>query len=140
MSSRSGEFHPQPLTEPYVNLSIHTALLASLLRDELRRVTDLPMGEEVWVLSGLAFKPPGCPRPIGSITAIFLHHPANKSCVQQEKYISLACFPEPTVVVDPATKNGIEHIGYLREFSPCPALDFQRPHSMIEFLDRLGTH
>jgi len=23
--SRPGEFHPEPLTEPYVNLSIHTA-------------------------------------------------------------------------------------------------------------------
>ena len=26
-SSRQGEFHHKPLTEPYVNLSIHTALL-----------------------------------------------------------------------------------------------------------------
>jgi len=26
-SSRQGEFHPKPLTEPYVNLSIHTALV-----------------------------------------------------------------------------------------------------------------
>ena len=25
-ASRAGEFHPHPLTEPYVNLSIHTAL------------------------------------------------------------------------------------------------------------------
>src|SRR5215467_2730450 len=25
MPSRPGEFHPEPLTEPYVNLSIHTA-------------------------------------------------------------------------------------------------------------------
>jgi len=25
MLSRPGEFHPEPLTEPYVNLSIHTA-------------------------------------------------------------------------------------------------------------------
>jgi len=26
-SSRQGEFHPKPLSEPYVNLSIHTALI-----------------------------------------------------------------------------------------------------------------
>jgi hypothetical protein len=25
LPSRPGEFHPEPLTEPYVNLSIHTA-------------------------------------------------------------------------------------------------------------------
>ena len=26
LSSRPGEFHPQPLTEPYVKVSLHTAL------------------------------------------------------------------------------------------------------------------
>ena len=26
MSSRQGEFHPKPLTEPYVKVSLHTAL------------------------------------------------------------------------------------------------------------------
>jgi len=26
MSSRQGEFHPKPLTEPYVKISLHTAL------------------------------------------------------------------------------------------------------------------
>ncbi len=29
-SSRPREFHPQPLTEPYVNLSIHTALIVQM--------------------------------------------------------------------------------------------------------------
>jgi len=27
VSSRQGEFHPKPLTEPYVTVSRHTALL-----------------------------------------------------------------------------------------------------------------
>jgi hypothetical protein len=35
-SSRPGESHPRPLSEPYVNLSIHTALRIQLLRHHPR--------------------------------------------------------------------------------------------------------
>jgi hypothetical protein len=46
-SSRPGELPPEPLTEPYVNLSIHTALR----KLKSKRVTALPVIEEFRVFS-----------------------------------------------------------------------------------------
>ena len=49
VSSRQGEFHPKPLTEPYMTVSCHTALVIQIYAISTRK-TDFPMVEQVWEL------------------------------------------------------------------------------------------
>ena len=43
-SSRQGEFHPKPLTEPYLKLSLHTALVT-----QSYILKDCPVIKHCWV-------------------------------------------------------------------------------------------
>ena len=48
VSSRQGEFHPEPLTEPYVIVSHHTALLIQLI--PLIRISKVPVVKQTRIL------------------------------------------------------------------------------------------
>ena len=57
LSSRPREFHPQPLTEPYVKVSLHTVLRIRIISFDVHRVYILLANDKTgWVLSEL-YKP-----------------------------------------------------------------------------------
>lgn len=57
LSSRPREFHPQPLSEPYVKVSLHTALRIQIISFDIHRVhillandkTDWALSERYWL-------------------------------------------------------------------------------------------
>ena len=54
LSSRPREFHPQPLSEPYVKVSLHTALRIQIISFDVHRVHILLANDKTdWVLSEL---------------------------------------------------------------------------------------
>lgn len=54
VSSRPREFHPQPLSEPYVKVSLHTALRIQIISFDVHRVHILLANDKTdWVLSEL---------------------------------------------------------------------------------------
>ena len=53
-SSRPREFHPQPLSEPYVKVSLHTPLRIQIISFDVHRVHILLANDKTdWVLSEL---------------------------------------------------------------------------------------
>ena len=118
---------PQPLTEPYVRLSPHTALLKELLYN---REAVFPVFEQVRGDDRLFFEPCSGFFSVVSEAFMLLSCPFDESVIKYAKdrlHIHVAEFP---VIYNPASYHGIDTLCQLRQVCAYPAMQAPCPHDV----------